>query len=150
MSRSEPAAMPAHSGFTWKVAIAPFVLAGLAACAQTPAQADRLALAGTPSAGSMLEADGVTSKPIAQFRTCATPEYPHEMQSRGAEGTSTLRYLINTEGKVVEAALGESSGHPMLDVAARDAIAKCRFKPAMNDGKPVSAWVTVWYVWSLR
>ena len=107
--------------------------------------------AGTTPAGSMAEAGsvGLSSKPIAQFSSCAKPLYPAESLARRTQGTTTLRFLIDTDGSVADAAVSESSGDPLLDEAARVAIAKCRFTPGIAAGKPVRSWVPVQYVWSL-
>jgi TonB family protein len=61
----------------------------------------------------------------------------------------TLRFLVDTDGSVAEALVAKSSGDASLDEAARVAIAKCRFTPAMANGKPARAWVPVQYVWSM-
>ncbi len=75
-------------------------------------------------------------KPVAQFNSCAKPEYPRESLARRAQGTTTLRFLIDVDGSVAEAAVAKSSGDALLDEAARVAIAKCRFTPAMAGSTP--------------
>ena len=130
MSGSEPAAIAAHSGFKWKMAIPALglALAGLANAA--PASDDAPASITTP-------------------KPCGKPQYTQSALRNDAEGTTTVNFLIDTDGSVAEAAVAKSSGDAMLDEAARAAIAKCRFTPAMAGNKPARAWVPVQYVWSL-
>jgi D-alanyl-D-alanine endopeptidase (penicillin-binding protein 7) len=36
-----------------------------------------------------------------------------------------------------------------MDEAARGALLRCRFAPALRDGQPVPTWHPVQYVWTL-
>jgi bla regulator protein BlaR1 len=139
MSRIKQLVRPETQVLSWKAALP--VLAMAAACLA--------GCAGTASKGDAFEHDALTTKPIAQFNSCAKPEYPHESLARRAQGTTSLRFLIETDGSVAEAAVAKSSGDPLLDEAARVAIAKCRFTPGMAGSKPARAWTAVQYVWSL-
>lgn len=87
---------------------------------------------------------------VADFNTCARPEYPRSSQRNEETGTTTLQFLIGVDGRVMEAKLAKSSGFRDLDRAAQSALSKCRFKPAMIDGKPEQAWTAVQYVWTLE
>ena len=89
------------------------------------------------------------TKPIVDFASCSKPEYPAEAYAQKLQGTSTLRFLIGPDGKAVESQVVRSSGDRSLDEAARLAIAKCSFRPALVDGKPQRAWVPVQYVWTI-
>jgi TonB family protein len=82
-------------------------------------------------------------------RPCARPIYPAEALRNEATGVSTLAFLIGEDGSVKDAKIVKSSGHAVLDEAARDSLGKCQFKPAKVDGKPQEAWITVKYVWSI-
>jgi len=114
-------------------------LASLAGCAQAPAvQADTV---GSTAVASTMSAP--------KNATCAKPEYPKEARRRGSQGTTTVRFLIDTDGSVAQSNILKSSGDLSLDEAARSALSKCRFKPAVKDGQPQRAWVPVQYVWSL-
>jgi protein TonB len=90
------------------------------------------------------------SEAVADFNTCARPEYPRSSQRNEETGTTTLQFLIGVDGRVLEAKLAKSSGFRDLDRAAQSALSKCRFKPAMVDGKPEQAWTAVQYVWTLE
>ena len=139
MSRIKQLVRPETQVLSWKAALP--VLAMAAACLA--------GCAGTASRSDALEYDALTTKPVAQFSSCAKPEYPHESLARRAQGTTSLRFLIDVNGSVAEAAVAKSSGDALLDEAARVAIAKCRFTPGMAGSKPVRAWAAVQYVWSL-
>lgn len=89
------------------------------------------------------------TKPVVDFASCSKPEYPAEAYAQKLQGTSTLRFLVGPDGKVVESQVMKSSGDRSLDEAARLAIAKCSFRPALVDGKPRQAWVPVQYVWTI-
>jgi D-alanyl-D-alanine endopeptidase (penicillin-binding protein 7) len=139
MSRIKQLVRPETQVLSWKAALP--VLAMAAACLA--------GCAGTAPKGDAFEREAGITKPVAQFNSCAKPQYPHESLARRAQGTTTLRFLIDTDGSVAEAVVAKSSGDAPLDEAARVAIAKCRFTPAMAGTTPARAWVAVQYVWSL-
>ena len=95
-------------------------------------------------------AQAADTRPVADFNTCAKPHYPKESLLAKHVGTVTLGFLVDDTGSVVDAKIGKSSGHVLLDEAARDAIKLCKFRPAMADGKPVQEWAKVQYVWTLK
>ena len=128
--------------------------------AQLPARARALALALALSAAgfSTLQAAGLRSPPLTQpstrlavadLKTCRQPQWPASSLKAEHAGTVTLGFMINTKGKVVESVVKKSSGYPLLDEAARTAIAQCSFKPALQQGKPVAGWMQMQYVWTL-
>ena len=116
-------------------------LSSLTDCAQAPA-----AQVGSVTRGSMAMAS--TTASAQKNVTCARPEYPKEARRRGSQGTTTVRFLIDIDGSVAQSVILKSSGDLSLDEAARSALSKCRFKPAVKDGQPQRAWVPVQYVWS--
>ena len=126
----------ANSG---KAALAALVLAaaGVAGCAQAPIAHDTAA--GSPAA----------TPALARFDTCAKPVYPAEALAKRVEGTVTLRFMIEPDGRVSQSLVQKSSGDASLDEAARVAIAKCSFTPATVNGKAQAAWVPVQYVWTI-
>ncbi len=54
----------------------------------------------------------------------------------------TVKALVNEQGNVDSAKVHLSSGAPLFDQAVLDAAKKCKYKPALLDGKPISIWVT--------
>lgn len=81
---------------------------------------------------------------------CDKPEYPSASRRMEEEGAVGLRFLVGTDGKVIQSEIEKSSGYKRLDEAARAGLAKCLFRPAMVDGKPEQAWTTIRYVWRLE
>jgi len=65
------------------------------------------------------------------------PTYPLEAARRGQHGTVVLRLFIAPDGNVMSAEVAESSGFPILDRAAREAVAHWRFRPAKLEGHPI-------------
>ncbi|QSQ20473.1 TonB family protein [Pyxidicoccus parkwayensis] len=63
--------------------------------------------------------------------------YPDEARRAGIEGTVTLSITIDNEGRVVAAKVLNGPGYG-LNEAARDAIKRFRFKPAIKGGEAVS------------
>ncbi|WP_305823590.1 energy transducer TonB [Massilia brevitalea] len=91
----------------------------------------------------------VSTPAVADFSTCAKPEYPKSAARNEEEGTTTLSFLIGVDGRAMDSKVTKSSGSRDLDRAAQAAIGKCRFKPAVVNGQPQQAWAPVQYVWSL-
>ena len=87
---------------------------------------------------------------VADFSTCAKPEWPKSSLRNEETGTVTLSFLIGVDGHVADSKLVKSSGFRDLDKAAINGISKCRFKPGMTDGKPEQAWMQMQYVWTLE
>lgn len=94
--------------------------------------------------------DSPTRVALVDFTGCTQPEYPPSDRRAGHQGTVVLGYRIREDGKVMESKVNRSTGYPLMDEAARLAIDKCRFRPAMQDGQPVESWVDIMYIWELR
>jgi protein TonB len=114
----------------------------------------------TPSAAAPAPATVTvpTAPPRAPLRTvasvnmaqCEKPDYPSASRRMEEEGTVSLRFLVGTDGKVIQSEVEKSSGYKRLDEAARAGLSKCQFKPAMVDGKPEQAWASIKYTWRLE
>jgi protein TonB len=87
---------------------------------------------------------------VADFNTCAKPEWPKASLRNEETGTVTLSFLIGVDGRVADSKILQSSGFRDLDKAAVVGISKCKFKPGLNDGKPEQAWMQMQYVWTLE
>jgi len=103
-----------------------------------------------PPAPPAPPAQSVRVPAVADFSTCAKPEWPKSSLRNEETGTVTLQFLIGVDGRVMESKVQKSSGFRDLDKAAQTGIGKCRFKPTMVDGKPEQAWMTMQYVWTLE
>ncbi len=78
------------------------------------------------------------------------PRYPRQALRQRLEGTVTLRVLVDGQGWPKDVAVERSSGHRELDRAAREQVlAKWRFHPAQQQGRPVSAYALVPIAFSL-
>lgn len=80
----------------------------------------------------------VSSGPDAKYRNMP-PSYPHEAIKRHQQGTVQVLVHITPAGEAGEIELITSSGSAALDNAARDAVSKWHFKPAIRDGAPVAS-----------
>jgi TonB family protein len=68
--------------------------------------------------------------------------YPPLLREAGIGGTVKVWFLIDTDGRVVDVRVSESSGEEPLDAAALRVASAMRFTPATNRDQPVSVWVT--------
>ena len=108
------------------------VVAAPAALASPPVPAVRVA--------ASLQASG----------NCQKPEYPDLSRRREEQGSVLLKFLIGTDGRVMESHVEQSSGYARLDDAARLGLSKCQFKPGTVDGKPEPSWANLKYTWRLN
>jgi D-alanyl-D-alanine endopeptidase (penicillin-binding protein 7) len=97
-----------------------------------------------------LHASDQSRRALADFSSCRKPMYPQGDLTAGHEGTVTVSFLVDTDGTVADSRLLHSSGFSGLDMAAQIALNKCRFSPALKDGRPVRTWTPVQYVWTLN
>lgn len=78
---------------------------------------------------------------------CEKPTFPASWQEEGEEGTVTVAYLVDTDGKVLQSKILESSGAARVDRASVRAGARCKFQPGARDGQAAMAWAKVKYSW---
>jgi len=96
-------------------------------------------------------ADPVRAKAITvDLNSCAKPVWPQESLRREETGRVTLAFLIGLDGTVLESKVVTSSGHPLLDYAARDGLEKCKFTPPSQVGRTQPEWMKMQYVWTLE
>jgi TonB family protein len=69
-------------------------------------------------------------------------EFSDEARRRRISGVVLISFLVNTDGLPIDLRVVKSVGAG-LDEKALDAVSKYRFKPAMKDGNPVPARLTV-------
>lgn len=119
----------------WHIAVAALGLALV--CLASPQQA--------------VAADQATQNagPVADVTICAKPVWPQDALAAKQTGTVTMALLIGSDGKVKQSKISKSSGYKELDIAARDGVSKCTFRPGTMEGKPAEAWMMFQYVWSL-
>jgi protein TonB len=89
------------------------------------------------------------SKP--KLLRASKPDYPSAAARMGEEGATSLKLLINTDGRVADAQLVASSGSSRLDEAAiKHAKLNWAFSPCTEGGKAVSCWHQTKLVWQLK
>jgi protein TonB len=76
-------------------------------------------------------------------------EYPKASLMNEEQGTTTMSFLVNTDGSVADSKLDKSSGFKGLDKAAQKGLSACKFKPGTKDGAPAQTWAKVDYAWKL-
>lgn len=86
----------------------------------------------------------------ADYLENPAPPYPHLSRRLGEEGRVLVRVLVDREGQPRTVALDASSGHSRLDNAAVQTVRRWRFIPAKHGEQPVSEWVVVPVMFSLR
>ncbi|MBN8740929.1 MAG: hypothetical protein BGP24_20785 [Lysobacterales bacterium 69-70] len=66
--------------------------------------------------------------------------YPPIAKRQRMEGTVILRVLVGADGVPQSIDIERSSGHSLLDRAAKDAVMKWRFEPGTRNGQPFAAY----------
>ena len=75
-----------------------------------------------------------------QYLQAPPPPYPRVALKDRLQGTVLLQIRVDTDGHPVAVDIARSSGHLVLDRAARDQVLKhWRFRPAMQQGQVVEA-----------
>lgn len=74
------------------------------------------------------------------YKSMKTVPYPRIAAQQRMEGTVILRVLVGADGVPQEIQIDKSSGHVVLDRAARDAVMKWRFEPGTRNGEPFAAY----------
>ncbi|UCC44562.1 MAG: energy transducer TonB [Candidatus Zixiibacteriota bacterium] len=73
------------------------------------------------------------------------PTYPRLAEQAGITGEVAVKVLVDKNGNARDAVVFKSSGNGLLDEAAVEAAKQCRFKPAIQNGRPVAMWVAFTY-----
>jgi len=117
----------------------------------TQPSAPPVVAAPAPPAPAVAPAPAIRTGAVIQpGASCAKPDYPSASRRMEEEGTVTLRFLIGTDGRVLQADIEKSSGFNRLDEAARNALSRCQFRPGTVDGKPEQSWASIRYTWRLE
>jgi protein TonB len=77
-------------------------------------------------------------EPVSQ----AAPAYPPELRKARIEGTVTLLFVLDENGRVEEPRI-ENSSRAEFEKPALDAIKKWRFRPGMKDGQAVRTYIRI-------
>lgn len=71
------------------------------------------------------------------------PEYPRRARKQGWQGTVLLRVAVSSTGAPSAVTVARSSGYPLLDDAAIEAVLRWRFRAARRGDEPVESTVEV-------
>ncbi|MBB1059393.1 energy transducer TonB [Marilutibacter spongiae] len=70
--------------------------------------------------------------------TATPPAFPIEAVKRGESGRVVLAVVVDPRGQATAVSIAESSTSTLLDEAAREAVQRWQFEPALEGGKPVA------------
>jgi periplasmic protein TonB len=87
------------------------------------------------------EGGSFTSLPTGGYQV--KPRYPDSARRQGIEGTVVVKAYVTEQGRVEQAQVEQSAGHPDLDQAAVEAVGRWRFEPARRGRQPMAMWVSV-------
>ena len=109
-----------------------------------------VALPSAPAGATAITGSG-NAPPSVDRGQSRDPEYPAAARRAGEQGSTVLQVLVDTDGRVVDARIAQSSGFADLDRAALDGIkSDYRFLPGMIDGQKREMWHTLKFTWKLR
>ncbi len=110
----------------------------------TPVPMPKAVSAPTPTPSPTPEKKSASVKVTkARPRRSPQPEYPSEAKQKHQEGVVRLTASIDSEGRVTDVEITQSSGTPSLDEAARQALKRWEFEPARQDGAGVASRITI-------
>ena len=113
--------------------------------------APQINLGGTDSLSSLI-ATGEQLIPAAIDATFRNrePVYPREAARLGQGGLVVVRAHVAPDGRAEAVDIEKSSGYPLLDNAARDAILTWHFRSAIESGVPVRSTLSIAVEFALR
>ena len=132
-----------------KLAEMPITQVAQVAAAGSPGGTGRAAT-GNPAATAPEVAPGPAYDERPRVLKKVDPEYPRLAKMTGVEGIVVLLILIDESGNVEEIEVVKSLGNTGCDEAAVKAIKQWRFAPAMRQGRPIAARVTMPVLFNLK
>ena len=81
----------------------------------------------------------IPPRPITGMATNRAPAYPAIALTRRETGRVMLRVSVSAHGRPLEVDVQQTSGYPVLDLAALSAVRQWQFVPATQDGQPIRA-----------
>jgi len=105
-----------------------------------PEASDLRSLPGVPTSRSEGPLSLATVDRAPRRTAGVPPRYPQWARQARLEATVTLRFVVTSEGKVIEVNIHHLEGDERLGREAMRAIAVWRFEPATKRGKPVACW----------
>jgi TonB family protein len=96
-------------------------------------------------------ADNAAQKPAKQAAVanhCSPPPYRHDAEHFGEAGTVEVAFLVDPNGRALQAAILASSDWPRLDRLAKESYGSCTFSAAKNEGMTVPGVARMFYEWN--
>ena len=90
---------------------------------------------GTASGRTLLSSGPMNSLPTAIVRI--PPAYPMEARRKKLEGWVRIEFTVHTDGTVTDIKVRDAKPSGIFDQAAIDAIQQWKFRPAVENGKPI-------------
>jgi protein TonB len=87
------------------------------------------------------DGSGLAGNVLARATESPRPAYPTDARRRAEQGTVRCRLHVRDDGTIEFVEVLVSSGSERLDGAAVDALARWRFEPARQRGRPVACLV---------
>lgn len=84
----------------------------------------------------------ITSSKL-DYLQVTVPEYPKLARKKGWEGTTLIKALVSENGVPVQTVVEKSSGHPMLDNSAKEAVKQWKFYPAQYENVSYASLVLI-------
>lgn len=147
-----PALLPRPAGEARLVFLRPWV--------DPDPQAPGAPAADSPAPDQPPEAPGRRSQPSAATPSgvsrgasapdLRSPVYPITCRQRGHEGLVRIRATIRADGSVAHAEAVTRDACPRLVASALAAVRESRFRPALRDGRPITARVVIPFRFHLR
>ncbi len=81
----------------------------------------------------------IPAHPVAGMESDRPPVYPELARRRGEQGRVMLRVGVDPAGRPISVSVATSSGFPILDSSALNAVRAWRFVPATRGGRAVPA-----------
>jgi protein TonB len=104
-----------------------------------------------PPSGPLLAGVGNVSNPILIPESKVEPEYPELARVARLEGNVILQAIIHDDGTVGEIEVLRTNRPNMgFEEAAMEAVSQWRYKPALQNGKPVEVYFTVFVNFTLH
>ncbi len=89
------------------------------------------------------------SQEMPTVKKQVNPWYPAVLKLAGVEGDVSIRVVVNEKGDVDKATVENSTNHD-FDDAALQAVKQWQFTPALKDGKPIRAEITIPFKFKLH
>ena len=97
---------------------------------------------------------GLSNEPVMvsepKIRTWVEPRYPRSAQRRNQQGVVLLNVIVDERGNPSKVSVLESSGYPLLDKAAIDAVNRWSFKPEQRNEAFVKSRVHIPVAFEIR